>query len=223
MSKYNPFFLAVCMLMVSNLALAKEFPVQGRFFAGVTSADPTNANETIEGQGIKKIDSVTQYGFEATYPVLKYLDFGFRYTKRAVEKDEQSSSDTTEFNAKIDQDSVLLVGRVPLLKSDFMRIDGFAGIGGSNTTLKLKTAAQDGEFTRRASNDWFASPYTAVGGSVAVGYKRFFFVVEGGYENNKVDNFSRSGSVTGSIETLDLSGPYISVGLMIDGLSASKR
>lgn len=207
----------------SNTAFAKDFPVQARFFTGITSVDPKNVNETIEAQGLKKIDGVTQLGFEATYPLMNYLNVGIRYTKRLVDKDEEPADPSVEYNAKMEQDSVLLVARVPIMKSDIVRVDGFAGVGGTNTTLGLKTISQDGELTRRESGDWFASPYAAVGGSVAIGYKKVFLVIEGGYETNKVDGFKRSGTVSSNVDTLDLSGSYVTVGLLIDGLTGSTK
>lgn len=224
MFRYSNILITFFVLVAHcNFALAKEFPVQARFFTGLTSADPKDVNEVTEAQGLQKIESVGQLGFEATYPVLQYLDAGIRYSKRLADKDEQPSNSATEYNAKVDQDVVVLVARVPLMKSDIVRLDCFAGVGGSNTTLKLKTATLDGEFTRRASGDWFASPYAAAGASVAVGYKRFFLVVEAGYESNKVDSFKTSGTVGGDIETLDLSGSYITVGLLIDGLTGTSK
>ncbi len=215
-------FLTVLLIILNfNSVQAAEIkiPVQARFFAGMTNADPKNVNETLEAQGLKKFQGITQLGFEATYPILNYLNVGVRYTKRLADVDETSG--TNGYTAKIDQDSVLLVARVPFVKTDIVRLDAFAGFGGSNTTLKVKTATQDGDFTKRASGDWLATPYTAVGGSVAIGYKQFYFYVEGGMETNKVDGFKTSGITSSNINTLDLSGGYFTVGLMFDGLSGT--
>ncbi|MDG0817572.1 hypothetical protein [Bdellovibrio svalbardensis] len=215
--------LAACLFFAisSNIAYAKEIPVQGRLFAGSTSIDPKNVNETIEAQGLQKIDTAMQLGIEITYPLLKYLDVGLRYTKRNAEKDEQPSNASTDYSAKIEQDAMLLVARVPIVKSDFVRLDVFGGVGGSNTTFTLKSASQNGELTRKEAEGWFATPYTAVGASVAFGYKQFYVVFEGGVETNKVDGFKRSGTVSSSLDTVDLSGSYFTVGLMFDGVPGS--
>ncbi|HWU44913.1 MAG TPA: hypothetical protein VN132_15780 [Bdellovibrio sp.] len=213
-------FLVVLILQFANFAQAKEIPVQARFFVGITSTDPKNVNDAIVADGLKKFDNVTQVGFEATYPIVQYLNVGVRYTKRLAESDP-SSGGTTGYNAKIDQDAVLLLARGTFLKTDIVRLDAFAGFGGTNTSLKIKTATQDGELTRRASGDWFANPYTAFGGSLSIGYKQFYLVFEGGLESNKVDGFKTTGHVNSSINTLDLSGGYFTVGLMFDGLSGT--
>ncbi|HEY8272084.1 MAG TPA: hypothetical protein VIG33_14430 [Pseudobdellovibrionaceae bacterium] len=209
--------------LLAEYSLAKDIPVQGRFFAGTTSVDPQNVNETIEAQSLKKMDKVSQFGFEVTYPLLNYLDVGARYTKSLVHNDENPSDINTEYSADLNQDSVLLLARIPFVKSSSVHVDVFAGFGGSNTTFKVKTASQDGEFTRKAVDGWYASPYAAYGASVGVGYKHVFFVIEGGFETNKVDGFTRSGSASTNIETLALSGSYVSIGIMLDGVPGSVK
>ncbi|MNL88607.1 hypothetical protein D3C87_2184120 [compost metagenome] len=46
-------------------------------------------------------------------------------------------------------------------------------------------------------------------------------VFEGGIESNKVKDLKSSGTVNSSIDTLDLSGSYFSLGLMFDGVPGS--
>lgn len=210
------FFLLIAFHFSSVQAAEIKIPVQARFFAGMTNTDPKNVNETLEAQGLKKFQGITQVGFEVTAPVLNYLNLGARYTKRLADVEESSGSNG--YSAKIDQDAIMLLARVPFVKTDIIRLDVFGGVGGTNTTMKVKTGSQDGEFTKRASGDWLASPYTAVGASAAIGYKQFFFYVEGGLETNKVDSFKTSGTTSSTINTLDLSGGYFMIGLMFDGI-----
>ncbi|MNT43520.1 hypothetical protein D3C72_1799970 [compost metagenome] len=122
---------------------------------------------------------------------------------------------------KLDQDAFMLIARVPFVKTDIYRIDAFAGVGGTNTKLNVKTSSQDGEFTKSVGESWYASPYAAAGASVSVGYKFFYVVFEGGIESNKVKDLKSSGTVNSSIDTLDLSGSYFSLGLMFDGVPGS--
>ncbi|KHD87607.1 MAG: hypothetical protein OM95_13535 [Bdellovibrio sp. ArHS] len=207
----------LCFISTSN-SYAKEIPVQGRLFAGTHSIDPKNVNETTEAQGLKKFENINRLGIEITYPLYRYLDVGMRYTKRLADVEENPANSATDYSAKIDQDSILLLARVPLYKTDILHFDCYAGVGGSNTSLKIKTASQDGEFARRASGDWVATPYAAAGASLSIGYKKFYLVFEGGYESNKVDGFTRTGTASTNIDTLDLSGSYFSIGLMFDGV-----
>ncbi|HEX7673747.1 MAG TPA: hypothetical protein VF412_06225 [Bdellovibrio sp.] len=208
-------------LVLLSLPFAKAettIPVQARLFIGTTNASPSNVNDTLSSQSLQKINGVTQAGLEITYPLLSHLDVGVRYTKRFATNEESPSNPSTDYYSKLDQDSVLLVARVPVIKNDFFRLDGFAGFGGSNTTLTIKTATQDGELTRKATDGWLATPYTAAGASMAFGFKHFFLVFEGGVESNKVDGFKQSGTVPSGISTLDLSGGYFTIGLMFDGV-----
>lgn len=215
--------LIVCILTTPILATAKEFPVQARFTVGSTSVNPTSLNEAIAAQGLKKFDSLTQFGLEITYPLLKYLDVGARLTARLANNEEQTPDPSTDFSARIEQQSYLLVARVPFVKTDLLRVDAFAGFGGSNTVFKIKTAGQDGELTRKATEGWLATPYAAYGASVSIGHKWIYLVFEGGIETNKVDGFTRSGSVNSNIDAMDFSGPYFSVGLMLDGIPGSRQ
>lgn len=207
-------------LFISGAAFA-DFPVQARFTVGSTSVDPQNVNQTLEAQSLKKIDGITQFGVEATYSLVSFLDVGLRYTKRVANNQEFSLSANTDYGAKMEQESMLLLARFPIVKTDILRLDAFAGFGGSNTTLTIRSASQNGDFTSRAAAGWFSTPYAAYGASAAIGYKKVYFVVEGGIESNKVDNFKTSGSVSSSINTLDLSGSYFSIGLLVDGIPGS--
>lgn len=211
-------FIGSLQVIFAQTVFGKDVPVQGRLFVGITSADPKDVNLELEAQSLKKVDSVQQYGVEITYPVLKYFEVGIRYTRRTILRDEMTPSLLTDYSAQINQDSALLVGRVPFLKSTFVRMDAFAGIGGSNTSLKIKTASQDGELSRKESKDWFGAPCASYGASVGFGYKQFYFVVEGGMEMNKITNLKRTGNVNNNIETIDLSASYFTIGLLFDGV-----
>ncbi len=201
-------------------AFAKlNFPVKARLFAGVTNTNPAQVNSELNTLGISDMKNIAQYGMELTYPLAARFEVGVRYTWRSDHED-----DPTNINnyADLSQNSAMLVARIPFLKSKFIRVDGFAGLGGSNTTLNLNTPSQNGELTRQAATGWFASPCTSYGGSVAIGFKKFFVVFEGGYESNKVTNLSRSSSINNNIQTIDLSGTYFTVGLLFDGVNATE-
>lgn len=204
--------------LFASVTFAKEIPVQGRFFIGSTTTDAKNLNENVEPLGLKKMEIATKVGFEITYPIFNNFNVGARYTKYMVNNDEQPPDPVNDYNYTIDQDSVLLVARLALIKSDNFIADVFAGYGGANTTFKLKTASQSGEMTRKASEGWFATPYSAAGASISVGAKQIYFNVEAGYEQNKADSFTRTGSISTNLNTVDLSGPYVTIGLVFDGI-----
>lgn len=215
------FFSFVSFLIYPSAVFAKDIPVQARLFLGMVAAEPTNTNETLEAQGLDKLKNTSQLGLEITYPLFKYLDVGARYTKILASSEENPANPSTEFNSMVDQDTILLIARVPFLKTDIFRMDAFVGVGGSNTTFRMKTAFQNGELSSKGPEGWFGSPYAAAGVSAGIGYKNFYLVFESGYAMNKVANFKRSGNISGALDTLDLSGSYFTLGLMFDGVPGS--
>lgn len=215
--------LALVLIAVSGeLSLAKDVPVQARLFAGSATVDPKELNTELGVQGLKKVENYYQYGVEVSYPILPIFDFGLRYSKHYVQRDELQSSLLTDYKAQIDQDSAMFIARIPVVKTAIVRLDAFAGFGGSNTTLTMKTATQDGQLTRKDETGWFASPYSVYGGSVAIGYKMFYLVVEAGMESNKPTGFTKKDNITSNIQSIDLSGSYVNVGLLFDGVALKK-
>ncbi|WP_148278753.1 hypothetical protein [Bdellovibrio bacteriovorus] len=213
-----PVVVGLFSLILTATASAVEIPVQARLFAGMTPVAPGPLNDNLVTQNMKKIEGVTQLGVEITYPVMKYLDVGARYAKKLADSEENPADPNTDYTAKLDQDAFLLMARVPFVRTDIYRIDGFAGVGGTNTKVTMKSAAQNGDYSKSVGDNWYASPYAAAGISLALGYKRFYFVFEGGIEHNKIEDLKRSGTVSSSVDSLDLSGSYFTVGLMFDGI-----
>lgn len=210
-------------VLVPETGSAKEFPVQARLFAGNSQADPKDLNDELTAQSLDKMEKILFYGVEATYVAARFLNVGFRYTKRLVDVDEVGSGLNTDYSARLDQDSVMAIARLPVIRTKFFFIDAFGGYGGTNTTFKIKTASQDGELSKREANDWFARPVLAYGGSFGIGYDKFFIAGEVGMENNKVDGFKRTGTVNNNVEEIDLSGSYFMISLIFNGVPASKK
>lgn len=217
------FFVLTIFLSFEFANAAETFPAQARLFIGSTHVDPSNLNTEMSAQGIKKFDNVAKFGVEITYSLIRYLDIGFNYTKHYQRNLEMTPTAGQDYGATLDQDTVQFIARVPFLRTNFLRADIFGGAGGSNTTFKIKTASQDGELSRREGKDWFAEPVLSYGASVALGWKRFFLVLEGGSELNKVDSFKRKGNINPNVREIDLSGGYFQIGLMFDGVTATKR
>ena len=213
--------LIFLILLTGTVHAATTFPLAVRIFIGQTNISPKNLNNELALQGIKTVDAISQLGIEATQPINKELDWGLRYSRKYVKNDEQPDNSLTAYNATIDQDAILILTRYAYFKQEALRADVFIGVGGSNTSYKIKSATQDGELSKKEVNDWVASPFAAAGLSVGVGHKNFYFTVEGGYEYNKVDSFKRTGTINANVDTLDLSGSYFKIGLMFDGLSGS--
>lgn len=198
-------------------------PTQGRFFVGVSNASPSELNDELTNQGLRTVDFVTRLGAEVLFPIGNVLDIGLRYTKRYISRDELTSNPATNYEATLEQNSVGAIIRLPIIKSTFFWLDVYGLYGGTNTFYKIKTASQDGQLNRQNGESWLATPYSAYGGSVAIGYKNVYVFGEAGLETNKVDNFTRIGTINGNVNKIDLTGSYFTVGLIFDGVGGSSK
>ncbi len=224
MAKFQIAIVVFFQLVISSVYAAGEFPVQGRFFLGSTTIEPKDFNTVVEGEGLAKYDKLNYLGVEITYPVLGFLNVGGRYHRRSARANVAGSTFDTDNHALITQDSVLFLARGTVFSSPIFKIDIFGGVGSSTTKFKIKTGSQDGELTKApATENGFGSLLTSYGVSALVGYSWIYLFVEGGIEQNKISGFDRKGTVSNSFQELDMSGPYIMVGLMLDGLKGSNK
>ena len=211
-------------LLFTQPCLSKEFPVQARLFAGSLSAKISELNTEFSTLGLKELDdNLLQLGVEMTYPVAKFLDVGMRYSRRGGRVEENPNSTATEYFGDLTQESILLLARVPFFSTPILRLDVFAGIGGSNTEVELVTATVTGKLSKKEAKDYWATPYTSAGASASIGYDKFFFFIEAGVESNKVKSLKRTGNVSTNVNEIDMSGSYILAGLRFEGVSATKR
>lgn len=202
--------LLVLVVLSAQTAMAADMGLgQGRLFLGSAKSSPSELNTQLTAQGIKNIELNNQYGIEITFPTFQYLNLGLRYTHHVT---SQEGSLIPDYKAEVMQDGLMGVVRVPLVKSDVVHFDIFAAGGVNKTTYTEKSATQDGKLENGAS------PTFATGASVAFGYKKYYLFFEGGFESNKVDNLTSSGNPSANISSLDLSGSYVLLGFMFDGI-----
>ncbi len=206
------------MLATSSLAFAEQFPAKGRVFLGGASTNPTELNTEMAAQNIKDYKNLIKYGADITYSLSSYLDVGLRYERIGQRNLEVTETAGQSFYSELLQDAVMGVARVPLLKSGFARADFFGAIGASSTTLTLKNATQDGKLTKAN----YSSPVAELGASIGFGYKNVFLYVEGGYSMNQVSSLDREGVIGSNVDKIDLSGSYVVIGLLFDGITATK-
>jgi hypothetical protein len=216
--------ITILVLIRISSTFAGDIFLQGRLFMANTYLNKIgNLNTFLENEGLKKVDKTSNFGVEITFPTFRFFEPGMRYTRRTFNSDEDPSNTQTDYEANGSQDSVLLLGRIPFIRSSFFRFDIFAGVGGSNTTIKVKSATSNGELSRTGSADWFATPYYAFGSSVGFGIKSILVYAEAGYESNKVTNLKESGTMSSGISSVDFSGRYFMIGLMFDGIKGYKK
>ena len=206
----------VSLYSISSLAADKG---QGRLFLGSTKINPDDVNTELESQGLKEFDMINQFGVEITLPALKFANAGFRYTHRMVKEEELVASTVTDYNAELTQQVFAGILRAPLNNSDYAKFDLFVGAGVTSSELKIKSLTQDGSVDKKG----YTSPMAVAGGSASFGVKSVFFTIEAGYEYNKVTGLKETGTVSGNIDEFDLSGGYLTIGLMFDGVPVFKK
>ncbi len=200
----------------SHTAISEERVGQARLFLGSTLIQPTELNTELTAQGLKKADLNNKFGIEITFPLSNRFSGGLRYSKHLISQDEINSNSSTDYKVGIDQDIAALVGRFAFYKTEFLHLDAVVGVGGSNTTYEIKTATQNGSLTKKATP--FATIYSTGGLSLAVGKGKYYFVIEAGYDSQKIDGFDRAGTINTNVKNIDLSGPYLTIGLMFNGI-----
>jgi len=200
-------------LTITSTAFAGDMGMgQARLFLGAAPVDPKDVNAALTAQSMKNIKTSNQYGLEITFQTLQYLQLGLRYSHHYISQDEDPSNEATDYKTDMSQDAMMGVARVPLMKTDYMKLDVFAAAGINSTVATLKTASVDGKLEKTGS------PYYTAGASVAFGYKQYYLFFEGGYEGNKVDDLKPSGNMPNPVTSIDLSGSYFLVGFMFDGI-----
>jgi hypothetical protein len=208
--------IAPFLLFVTSLAWAADQPPAVlRLLVGNESISPSQLNTYAENQGLKTYNGIGLYGVEATKTLGSILELGVRgvwkYNK-VKETASPSANPQNPYYSSIQQSEVELVARFDLLTTPIVRLDVFGGAGPANTSVDVRTAAGEGNFSKTTS--YMAS----AGGSVGIGWGNIYFTVEVGNEWNKVSDLTRKNFTPTSIDQIDLSGPYVLVGLTFNGL-----
>lgn len=212
-------WLIVLALFVQSKSFAAEFPAKGRIFIGSNSSSPADLNAEMTTQNFKTFSTVTKYGTDITYALNNIIDVGFRYEKINQTNLESVVTANQNYQATLSQDAVLGIARGPLIKNQNLKADAFLGIGVSNTTFSMKNATQDGQLSTGNYN----SPVAEAGLTFGAGYKNVFLTFEAGYVYNKVSGLQKSGTITSSMSSIDLSGPFLTIGLAFDGITATSK
>jgi hypothetical protein len=222
--RFTKLLLAILIQVVAFDALAvAEFPARVRLMIGSTFVNPTQINDVTTAQGLNKIETVTNLGVEFTTPVWGRFEGGLRYFRRSQGASEVDTTSSANDYAELRQDAIQAVGRFPLLANSIFRFDVVGGIGGANTSFKIKAPGIDGEAYNRASyEDGVGSFMYSYGASFAIGYKWLYFMLEAGMEQNKISSITRTGTMPASIQEMDLSGNYLVIGLLLDGMRGTR-
>lgn len=186
-------------------------------FVQSSSIAPTEVNDYLSTNGIEKFTNLYGVGMEVSQPIFPRFNLGARVSmhyQSQNEKAKPSANPTNPYYGTLQQVRGAGVARLGLVQSNLMRVDAVGGAGMTNGRLTTHLSGGDATIDDGYNNNKMSNFYSFYGASVAVGWKQFYFVTEAGYEMNKVGKLKCSTNATHSISTLDLSGGYVTIGLM---------
>ncbi len=206
-------------LMLAQTSFAEAPFVKLRVFSASTNVNPTDLNDEMALNNIKDFKSVTKFGLDLTAELNRFMDVGLRYERTGQRSLEIVPTAGQNFQATLIQESLLGVARTTFLKTDVFRGDAFVGAGAASTKFALASATQDG----RLSSNGYNSIVGKAGASIGIGLLEVFLFLEGGYDYNVVNgDLEREENMNNHISKLDLSGTYISGGLLFEGVTGHK-
>lgn len=211
-------------LLQGEAQAAATFQARARLLVSATQIEVPELNSLLQSLGFQSANVLPSVGVEITQPMGKWFEAGLRYQLRFLTRGIQGlATNDQSALAALRQDSIQAVARVSVLKRKFLRADLVAGFGGNNTRFELRNTNQDGELSRTDLGDFVATPVASVGASLGFGVKKIYVTTEVGFERNRIPDLLKTGAITSSISTIDISGPYAMVALMFDGVTASSR
>jgi hypothetical protein len=212
-------YLLVALYFISLPALAADDhrpPTQLRLFVGNLTTSPVEVNDELATAGLHKYSSLTTYGLEATYMIVPHLNIGARGEgkwQKVTELATPSSNPQNPYYGSIQQTAALAVVRLDVVTTPVVRLDVFGGAGTAKTSMDIRTSAGDSNYRHP-----MGTTIGEAGASVGVGWSNMYFLVEVGHEWNRVDNLSKTGATSSNVNVIDLSGTYVTVGLLFNGL-----
>lgn len=212
---YSVLFIYFC-LAFSEAAFGNEKRVQGRAFVSQISPAATELKGEFARNGVPDLGVYLRIGAEFTYPVLEYLDLGFRYEN--ITASAPGFTNLTGLQtSKATMDSLQFLARIPIIKLSFFRFDIFGAYGLNSSTVEFATATQYTKVSGGGSWHPEDSQSSGYGASVGVGYNGFYIYGEAGRTINVNQGLRRTGSLVTTYSKFDLSADYIAVGFIYDG------
>ena len=203
-------------VFISTEAGANEKRVQGRAFVSQISPEaPEFKNEFIKN-GIPDLGVYLRTGADFTYPVLDYLDLGFRYENIEATGPYFFSS-TGIKTSKATMRSLQFLARIPIVKVSFFRFDVFGSYGLNSSDVEFASSTQSTKVSGGGMWHPEDAESSSYGASVAVGYNGYYFYAEAGRSININRSLVKTGTLVTTYNKFDLSADYIAFGFIYDG------
>lgn len=177
------------------------------------SSAPTALNNLTAADNVQKLNDLTGLGLEAVGQFKPWLKVGTRI--RGVWNAVYPLNHPTPATAylAISQFGGGAVARFPLVDKEWMQFDAFGELGLVNTTIDILTISSGkGSFTKNSNF------YQRAGASIGIGSPSVKLYFEAGQEFNNLNDMSFEGTLSNNISSVDFSGPYYAIGLIISGI-----
>ncbi|AZZ35295.1 hypothetical protein CIK05_00240 [Bdellovibrio sp. qaytius] len=161
---------------------------------------------------IEEMKGITGFGLEVDAELNSWFKAGTKVKGVFNGSNKKEAAFPATEYISVQQYSAGLTGRVMLVNKDNIFLDMFGELGLSNNSVELKTSGGTAKWEK---NSHF---YQRAGASMGLGGSLLKMYVEGGYENFKMKNPNYEGTIGQNINEIDLSGSYVSVGLVISGI-----
>ena len=190
-------------------------PTQLRFLIGNQTTSPDQVNNVLRPAGLNTLSGISTYGIEATYEIIPRVNVGVRGEGKWQKVKETGAPVNAQnpFYSSLQQSAALGIARVDLVSTPIVKVDVFGGAGTAATSMDIRTAAGDGNYSHA-----MGSVITQAGASVGMGWSNIYFLIEVGQEWNKIGDLGKTGVTASGLDTIDLSGTYLAVGLIFNGL-----
>lgn len=208
-------FLNVLFLTIP--AHAKEINLKWsevRFFLSDTTFanKDENLGALMQADQIEELKTVTGFGLEVDAELSSWFKAGTKIKGVFDGSNKKEAPFPATEYLSVQQYAAGLTGRVMLVNKEKFFFDVFGELGLSNNTVELRTTAGNAKWDKDMHF------YQRAGASMGIGGSAFKMFVEGGYENFKLDHLKYEGTTGQNIDEIDLSGSYVSVGLIVSGL-----
>jgi hypothetical protein len=175
--------------------------------------DPTELNNLGNADNVEDYKSFTGIGLEADAQLAKKFKVGTRIKGIWNSMYPPNAPNPPTSYVAISQYSAGFLGRLTLIDTENVLVDVVAELGLANTKFDVKTTSSgNGMFTKDAGF------FQRLGATVGLGWPSVKFYIEAGQEWNKLDDIKFEGTITHNLTSLDLSGPYYVVGVIISGI-----
>lgn len=177
------------------------------------TTSPTALNSLTAADNVEKLDHLTGVGLEVDGQIKPWLKIGTRIRGiwNAVYPPNPPSPATAYL--RISQYSGGMLARIPVVNTDVVLFDIFAELGLGNTKLDIQTISSgNAAFTK---NSGF---YQRAGASLGLGSAAMKLYIEAGHEWNNLNSMSFEGTLSNTVSSVDFSGPYYAIGLIISGI-----